>query len=67
LFAAYKKPDAVPGDGKNTVKCSYDRYPGEKVCYVDPEDWGACSSANNYNYHIAAPCIFLKLNKVSQE
>jgi len=67
FFTVYKRPGNVPGEGTNTVVCDYSNYPGDKVCYVNPDEWGSCSSANHYSYHRSAPCIFLKLNKVSQE
>ena len=63
----YKNPGIVPADGKNTMHCDYTTYPpADKVCFVDPKEWGTCSSENHYSYHKSAPCIFLKLNKVTQ-
>jgi hypothetical protein len=67
FFIVYKNPGIVPGDGKNTVHCDFENYPGDKVCYVNPKEWSYCSSENHYSYHRSAPCIFLKLNKVSHK
>ena len=48
------------------VTCDYGRPPPPgKVCDVDVKAWTPCTKANSYNYHKSAPCIFLKLNKVS--
>lgn len=64
--AVYRKPGLTPGVGQNKVTCDYNSPPGEgKVCDVNIDDWNPCTSANHYNYHRSAPCIFLKLNKVS--
>lgn len=64
FLEVYKRPGNVPGEGTNTVDCDYSSYPGDKVCYVNPNEWGSCSSANHYSYQRSAPCIFLKLNKI---
>ncbi|XP_069691964.1 sodium/potassium-transporting ATPase subunit beta-2-like [Periplaneta americana] len=64
FLAVYKNPGIIPGDGKSTVHCDYDNYPGDKVCYVDPKEWRTCSSELQYSYPRSAPCIFLKLNKI---
>lgn len=64
FLEVYKNPGTVPGDGKNTVHCDFEKYPGDNVCYVDPKEWSYCSSENHYSYHRSAPCIFLKLNKI---
>ncbi|PSN37796.1 Sodium/potassium-transporting ATPase subunit beta-2 [Blattella germanica] len=66
FLEVYKNPGIAPGDGKNTMQCDYSTYPTpDKVCYVDPKEWGTCSSENHYSYQKAAPCIFLKLNKLN--
>jgi sodium/potassium-transporting ATPase subunit beta len=67
FLIVYKNPGTVPVDGKNIAHCNYESSPGDKVCYVDPKEWRTCSSEYNYNYPRSAPCIFLKLNKVSQK
>lgn len=62
----YRKPGLTPGRGQNIYNCDYDRPPGRgQVCDVDVKNWHPCISENNFNYHKSAPCIFLKLNKVS--
>jgi sodium/potassium-transporting ATPase subunit beta len=67
FLIVYKNPGIIPGDGKITEYCDFENYPGDKVCYVDPKEWSYCSSEKHYSYHKSAPCIFLKLNKVSQK
>jgi hypothetical protein len=49
------------------VYCDYNSYSRDKICYVDPKEWRMCSSESKYGYRWAAPCIFLKLNKVSEK
>jgi hypothetical protein len=63
----YQNAGNVSEDRKNTAHCDYNSPPGDKVCSVDPKEWGSCSSENSYNYPKSAPCIFLKLNKVSHK
>ncbi|XP_047987248.1 sodium/potassium-transporting ATPase subunit beta-2 [Leguminivora glycinivorella] len=55
----------VPG-AENRVPCSFNSGPlGEKqVCDVPVDDFHPCTPANQYNYELAAPCVFLKLNKI---
>nr|XP_034832140.1 sodium/potassium-transporting ATPase subunit beta-2-like [Maniola hyperantus] len=50
---------------ENRMACSWD-YPsaGDKPCDVPMQDFHPCTSANKYNYRNAAPCVFLKLNKL---
>jgi hypothetical protein len=66
LFAVYRKPGLTPGRGQNIYNCDYDRPPNEnQVCDVDVKDWFPCTQENHFNYHKSAPCIFIKLNKVT--
>ncbi|KAJ8729745.1 hypothetical protein PYW08_001326 [Mythimna loreyi] len=36
----------------------------KQVCDVPVDDFHPCTSANQYNYEEAGPCVFLKLNKI---
>ncbi|KAK9872953.1 hypothetical protein WA026_020303 [Henosepilachna vigintioctopunctata] len=46
-----------------TVVCTHNRKPTKgQVCDVDIREWDICSKENNFNYHRSAPCVFLKLN-----
>lgn len=66
LFTVYRKPGLTPGRGQNIYNCDYDRPPNEnQVCDVVVKDWFPCTQENNFNYHKSAPCVFIKLNKVS--
>lgn len=63
IFSAY---DDLPK--KNQVNCSFEHPPEEgKVCGVDVQGFAPCTLENNFGYHVARPCIFLKLNKVSSK
>lgn len=54
----------APG-AENRVKCDFDNPPPEgKVCIVNIDGFYPCTRDNQFNYPKAAPCIFLKLNKV---
>lgn len=54
-----------PSTSDNRVKCDFDHPPPEgKVCIVNVEAFFPCTKENSYNYPKAAPCIFLKLNKI---
>ncbi|XP_045470069.1 sodium/potassium-transporting ATPase subunit beta-2-like [Harmonia axyridis] len=45
--------------------CSYiDPPKSGEVCNIDIREWGPCNQERYYNYHMNAPCIFLKLNKI---
>jgi Sodium / potassium ATPase beta chain len=59
-----------PKDHKENAEkeCSHEKLPtGGKVCPVDVSDktFKGCTNSNDYGYSESAPCIFLKLNKVS--
>ncbi|XP_059479860.1 sodium/potassium-transporting ATPase subunit beta-2-like [Neocloeon triangulifer] len=61
----YKKPGLAPNVGQNKVICDYNNPPADgKVCDVPIKDWRPCTTEDGYNYKKAAPCIFLKLNKI---
>lgn len=65
-FSDYITPGSIPGLGANINKCDYNQPPPPgKVCDVDVKNWYPCTKENKYNYHKSAPCIFLKLNKVT--
>lgn len=66
IFTDYITPGSIPGLGANINKCDYNQPPPPgKVCDVDVKNWYPCTKENKYNYHKSAPCIFLKLNKVT--
>ncbi|XP_011502877.1 PREDICTED: sodium/potassium-transporting ATPase subunit beta-2-like [Ceratosolen solmsi marchali] len=51
--------------GRNQVICDYDKPPKKgKVCTVDVNSWGPCTSTLNYGYNNSSPCVFIKLNKI---
>lgn len=65
----YRKKGSGGGEAsgaENRVPCSATSGPlGEKqVCDVPVDNFHPCTSANQYNYEAAGPCVFLKLNKV---
>lgn len=63
----YRRPGLTPGRGQNIYNCDYSRKPGPgQVCDVDIRSWDPCTVENDFNYHKASPCIFLKLNKVGR-
>ncbi|XP_060650806.1 sodium/potassium-transporting ATPase subunit beta-2 [Drosophila nasuta] len=50
---------------KNQVNCSFENPPIDgKVCGIDIQSFSPCTADNNFGYHVARPCIFLKLNKI---
>ncbi|KRJ98796.1 sodium/potassium-transporting ATPase subunit beta-2 isoform X1 [Drosophila yakuba] len=50
---------------KNQVNCSFEHPPqDDKVCGIDVASFSPCTAENNFGYHVARPCIFLKLNKI---
>ncbi|XP_034135145.1 sodium/potassium-transporting ATPase subunit beta-2 isoform X1 [Drosophila guanche] len=52
-------------DKQNHVNCSFEHPPPEgKVCGVEASSFAPCTIENNFGYHVARPCIFLKLNKI---
>lgn len=66
----YRKKGSGSGEAtgaENRVACSpTSGATGEKqVCDVPVDDFYPCTSAKQYNYEEAGPCVFLKLNKVS--
>lgn len=65
-FLVYKKPGLTPGRGQNIATCDYDKPPGRgKVCDVDVKAFDECTEEHRFNFDRQGPCIFLKLNKVS--
>lgn len=67
----YRKKGSGSGEttgAENRVACNPNtgaRDLGEKqVCDVPVDEFHPCTSANQYNYEEAGPCVFLKLNKV---
>ncbi|RVE48382.1 hypothetical protein evm_006943 [Chilo suppressalis] len=67
----YRKKGSGSGEAtgaENRVACnptSGSRDLGEKqVCDVPVDEFHPCTSANQYNYEEAGPCVFLKLNKI---
>ncbi|XP_045761568.1 sodium/potassium-transporting ATPase subunit beta-2-like [Maniola jurtina] len=54
----------APG-AENRMACSWsDASAGNKSCDVPLADFYPCNPDNQYNYHRAAPCVFLKLDKL---
>ncbi|XP_026839406.1 sodium/potassium-transporting ATPase subunit beta-2 [Drosophila erecta] len=50
---------------QNQVNCSFEHPPqDDKVCGIDFSSFSPCTADNNFGYHVARPCIFLKLNKI---
>ncbi|KAK6632157.1 Sodium/potassium-transporting ATPase subunit beta-2 [Polyplax serrata] len=65
FLEVYRRPGLTPGRGQNIYNCDYSRKPGPgQVCDVDIRSWDPCTVENDFNYHKASPCIFLKLNKI---
>lgn len=61
----YKRHGKPAGSGQNIHNCDFKLPPpAGKVCAVDTRAWAPCVEENNYAYHKATPCIFLKLNKI---
>ncbi|KPJ13276.1 Sodium/potassium-transporting ATPase subunit beta-2 [Papilio machaon] len=65
----YRKKGSGGGEAsgaENRVPCSPSTGAlGEKqVCDVPVDKFNPCTSANQYNYEQAGPCVFLKLNKI---
>lgn len=57
----------LPNQGKDQVICSFDSPPrARKACAVPIQDWSPCTKQEGYSYEKSSPCIFLKLNRVSQ-
>lgn len=49
------------------INCGVNKLPAEgQVCIVDVEEFGPCGPAAGYGYNTSQPCIFLKLNRVSE-
>lgn len=59
-FSDYKESEGM------SVSCDFDKRPrpGE-VCKVDINNFGPCSQNVDYGYNSSSPCVFLKLNRVS--
>ncbi|KAL7740501.1 hypothetical protein ACLKA6_007029 [Drosophila palustris] len=58
-----KSYDDIPK--KNHVNCSFENLPKNgNVCGVEVHSFAPCTLDNNFGYHVARPCIFLKLNKI---
>ncbi|XP_012281818.1 sodium/potassium-transporting ATPase subunit beta-2 [Orussus abietinus] len=65
FLQSYEKTGNAPNGAETRVICDYERPPPPgKVCDVEIDQWHPCTKSNKYNYHKAAPCIFLKLNKI---
>lgn len=64
--SAYQDPSREHGGGRNVQNCSFNNKPATgKACRVPLEKMSPCDK-RHYNYDKAAPCIFLKLNRVSE-
>lgn len=67
IILAYSNKTLMVGGGRNQVQCNFNSTAGfGQVCAVNIEQsFGPCSESNGFGYNKSAPCIFLKLNKVS--
>lgn len=53
-------------NGKARKLCDYDKMPDKnQTCAFEIKDWQNCTKEKNYGYETAAPCIFIKLNRVN--
>lgn len=66
MLNGYYNKSKLPDEGRNQVACDFEtpRKTG-KNCLVPIDNWNECNKNNSYGYANAAPCIFLKLNRVS--
>lgn len=66
MLDGYYNKSKLPDEGRNQVACDFEtpRKNG-KNCLVPIDNWNECNRNNSYGYSNAAPCIFLKLNRVS--
>lgn len=52
---------------QNQAVCDFNQTaPPGKACEVDLKNFGDCSPTNKFGYHTSAPCVYLKLNRVSK-
>lgn len=67
MYAAAYTESQKPGSRKgNLVACDAKTPPkAHQVCAFDISALGNCSAEHGYGYNKSAPCVFLKLNKVS--
>lgn len=66
LSTAYRDQTLLPGGGKNQMICDFQKRPTpENVCAFDVSKLGPCNTEEGYSYNKSAPCIFIKLNRVS--
>lgn len=64
IFAAYNETSL----GGNMINCDSSKLPGKgQVCIVDLDQFGPCGPENGYGYNTSQPCVFLKLNRVSNK
>lgn len=53
-------------DDSKLVDCNMQEPKDDEACRFDPmKEAGKCTKASNYGYDEGAPCILLKLNRVS--
>jgi hypothetical protein len=51
---------------RNAVNCDYDDLPKPwQVCVPDYTTWFPCTKENNFGFHKASPCVFIRFNKVN--
>lgn len=62
-FAGYRNASR---SARNAAPCDYDDLPKPgKVCVVDFTNWFPCTKENNFGFHKASPCVFIRFNKVN--
>uniref|UniRef100_A0A6M2DRV4 Putative sodium/potassium-transporting atpase subunit beta-2-like protein n=1 Tax=Xenopsylla cheopis TaxID=163159 RepID=A0A6M2DRV4_XENCH len=66
FLAPYKNRSRLPSHGENQMFCDYQKGPNtaNRVCAVNMDLWGVCTSQENYGFGKSAPCVFLKLNRI---
>nr|CAI5856614.1 unnamed protein product [Callosobruchus analis] len=65
FWTEYYVPSKIAKGNGQIKTCSHSDPPkADEVCEVDVRDWGDCNKDRHFNYHMNAPCIFLKLNKI---
>lgn len=65
--AAYRVKDEILKNNKTRKQCGFDvehQPKADEVCTVVLDQFGECTLEKNYSYPVAAPCVFIKLNRV---
>ncbi|XP_063700319.1 sodium/potassium-transporting ATPase subunit beta-2-like [Culicoides brevitarsis] len=65
MLNGYYNKSKLPDEGRNQVACDFETpRKNNKNCLVPIDEWNECNRNNSYGYSNAAPCIFLKLNRI---